>query len=169
MTISRKKIKVTVSVRFCPAYDCRRSGHSNPRSLEISLLSPPDLPSNIRPREVKEWRRQHSPTSSKIEPALGDTPALFLSGERDQADLRTPRKDWHCDTSPAAPVVTSLSSFLTATRQLDTPGLAARQLSVLNDFAARTAGLAGFAEFHRNYAGWARGMDYLAKREQHSA
>ena len=66
-------------------------------------------------------------------------------------------------------VVTSLSSFLTATRQLDIPGLAARQLAVLNDFAARTAEQAEFAEFHRSYAGWAREMEYLAKRERHSA
>ncbi len=62
-------------------------------------------------------------------------------------------------------VVTSLSSFLTATRQLDVPGLAARQLGVLNDFAAKTAGQSDLAEFHRNYAGWAREMEYLAKRE----
>lgn len=65
-------------------------------------------------------------------------------------------------------VVTSLSSFLTATRQLDIPGLAARQLSVFNDFAARTAASAELAEFHRNYTGWAREMEYLAKRERHS-
>jgi Fe-S-cluster containining protein len=65
--------------------------------------------------------------------------------------------------------ITSLSSFLTATRQLDIPGLAARQCSVLNEFAARTAGQAELAEFHRNYAGWAREMEYLAKRAQHPA
>jgi hypothetical protein len=61
-------------------------------------------------------------------------------------------------------VVASLSSFLTATRQLDIPGLAARQQAVLSDFAARTAGQAELAEFHSNYAGWAREMEYLAKR-----
>jgi Fe-S-cluster containining protein len=62
-------------------------------------------------------------------------------------------------------VLTSLSSFLTATRQLDIPGLAARQCAVLNDFAVRTAGCAELAEFHQNYAGWAREMAYLAQRE----
>jgi Fe-S-cluster containining protein len=60
-------------------------------------------------------------------------------------------------------VVTSLSSFLTATRQSDVAALAARQWAVLKDFAARTAGQAGLAEFHRNYAGWAREMEYLSR------
>lgn len=61
-------------------------------------------------------------------------------------------------------VATSLSSFLTATRQLDVPGLAARQHAVLAGYAAKTAGVAALAEFHRNYAGWATEMHYLATR-----
>jgi Fe-S-cluster containining protein len=65
-------------------------------------------------------------------------------------------------------VVTSLSSYLTATRQLDIPGFAATQLSVLKDFAAKTAGHADLAEFHRNYAGWAKEMEYLAERGSRS-
>ena len=60
-------------------------------------------------------------------------------------------------------VVTSLSSFLTATRQGDVAELAARQGAVLKEFAARTAGQAQLAEFHRNYSGWAREMDYLSQ------
>jgi Fe-S-cluster containining protein len=66
-------------------------------------------------------------------------------------------------------VVTSLSSFLTAIRQLDIPGLAAQQCAVLKDFAARTAGQAELAQFHRNYAGWAIEMEYLAQRARHPA
>ncbi len=63
-------------------------------------------------------------------------------------------------------VLTSLSSFLTATRQLDIPGLAAGQYSVLNEFAAKTAERADLAEYHRNYAGWAKEMRYLMQRER---
>ncbi len=66
-------------------------------------------------------------------------------------------------------VVTSLSSFLTATRQLDIPGLAASQCAVLSEFAAKTAAEPDLAEYHRNYAGWAREMAYLAKRGQNPA
>ena len=69
----------------------------------------------------------------------------------------------------AGNVVTSLSSFLTATRQLDIPGLAERQHTVLSEFAAKTAERADLAEYHRNYAGWAREMGYLAKRGQNPA
>ncbi|MCX7139651.1 MAG: YkgJ family cysteine cluster protein [Proteobacteria bacterium] len=65
--------------------------------------------------------------------------------------------------------VTSLSSFLTATRQRDVSALASRQLAVLNEFAARTAGRAELAEYHKHYAGWAKEMDYLSKREQKPA
>jgi len=66
-------------------------------------------------------------------------------------------------------LLTSLSSFLTATRQLDIPGLAARQCAVLTEFAARTAGQADLAEYHRNYAGWAKEMAYLSERGQRPA
>jgi Fe-S-cluster containining protein len=63
----------------------------------------------------------------------------------------------------AGHVVTSLSSFFTATRHPDARALAAQQLPVLLDHAARTAGRQALAEFHRNYAGWAKEMAYLAK------
>lgn len=68
-----------------------------------------------------------------------------------------------------ATVVTSLSSFLTATRQSDTALLAAQQFAVLSEFALRTAGQAQLAEFHRNYSGWAREMEYLSKRAEQPA
>jgi Fe-S-cluster containining protein len=64
----------------------------------------------------------------------------------------------------AGHVVTSLSSFFTATRHPDAAALASQQLPVLQDHAARTAGQPALAEFHRNYAGWAKEMGYLAKR-----
>lgn len=138
--------------------------------------------------------------------------------EQDQADLLTPRKEWRCDTSAAAPVVyhnkgivertdfdrergelleqaatmgayadyvlkympwiidslgaiaqkpgghliTSLSSFFTAIRQFDAVALAAQQLPVLKEYAARTSGIPELLEYQRNYAGWAREMEYLA-------
>lgn len=63
-----------------------------------------------------------------------------------------------------ASVFTSLSSFLTATRRADAAELARRQLPVLTDHAARTAGDPALAEHHRNYAGWAREMEHLASR-----
>jgi Fe-S-cluster containining protein len=63
----------------------------------------------------------------------------------------------------AGHVVAGLSSFFTATRHPDAGALAARQLPVLEDYAARTAGQPALVEFHRNYAGWAKEMAYLAK------
>jgi Fe-S-cluster containining protein len=59
-------------------------------------------------------------------------------------------------------VITSLSSFLTATPHLDRPTLAAQQLPLLKDYAAKTAAVPELAEYGRNYAGWAREMEYLA-------
>ena len=67
-------------------------------------------------------------------------------------------------TAQGGNVVTSVSSFLTATRQRDVAGFAASQCAVLNDFAARTAEQADLVEYHRNYSGWAKEMDYLSKR-----
>lgn len=67
-------------------------------------------------------------------------------------------------TRPDGSVVTSLSSFLTATRQPDAAQLAVRQLPVLKAFAEKTEAVAELAEYHRNYAGWAKEMEYLASR-----
>ncbi|MEQ1530975.1 MAG: YkgJ family cysteine cluster protein [Methylococcales bacterium] len=64
----------------------------------------------------------------------------------------------------AGQVVTSLSSFLPATRNADAKHLAAQQLPVLNDYADKTAGQRELADFHRNYTSWAKEMAYLAKR-----
>lgn len=64
---------------------------------------------------------------------------------------------------PGGNVITSLSSFLTAIRQFDVATLAAQQLPVLKDYAARTSGDPELLEYQRNYNGWAREMEYLAK------
>lgn len=64
---------------------------------------------------------------------------------------------------PGNNVVTSLSSFFTAIRKFDTMALAAQQLPVLKDYAARTTGAPELIAYHRNYSGWAREMDYLAR------
>lgn len=61
-------------------------------------------------------------------------------------------------------VVTSLSSFLTATRRPDAAALAARQEPVLAGFAERTAGMAEHAEYHRNYTAWAKEMASIVRR-----
>jgi Fe-S-cluster containining protein len=63
---------------------------------------------------------------------------------------------------PGNGVVTSLSSFLTAVPELDAEDWARRQLPLLEDLAAKTAGVPELAEYHRNYAGWAKEMTYLA-------
>ena len=63
-------------------------------------------------------------------------------------------------------VVSSVSSFLTATRQGEVAAFAAQQRAVLHDFASKTAAQPELAEFHRNYAGWAKEMDYLCQRGQ---
>ncbi|MEI6415519.1 MAG: YkgJ family cysteine cluster protein [Pseudomonadota bacterium] len=64
---------------------------------------------------------------------------------------------------PDGNVITSLSSFFTATRQSDTAALAARQSSVLKEYATKTAGVPELVEYHRNYSGWAIEMDYLGR------
>ena len=63
----------------------------------------------------------------------------------------------------AAHVVTSLSSFLTATRNADAQKLAMLQAPLLSDYAARSAGNAQLREFHKNYSNWAKEMEYLAR------
>ena len=68
-------------------------------------------------------------------------------------------------------LITSLSSFLTAIRQFDTTTLAAQQLLVLRDYERKTVDAPDLIEYHRNYAGWAKEMEYLAgaKREATAA
>jgi Fe-S-cluster containining protein len=141
--------------------------------------------------------------------------------EQYQAELLTPRKDWACDVSTAAPivfegktivsrtdfdhekqellhqvpvirtyanymlkyspllvnglakattqkvggqVVTSLSSFLTATRNPNSKEIARQQLPLLNEYMKTTAQKPELAEFHKNYANWAKEMDFLSSR-----
>jgi Fe-S-cluster containining protein len=67
-------------------------------------------------------------------------------------------------TSQTANVVTSVSSFLTAIKQMDARPLAVQQLVVLNDFAATTAQRPELADYHQNYVGWSKEMNYLATR-----
>lgn len=67
-------------------------------------------------------------------------------------------------TRPGGNVVTSLSSFFTATRQPNAAQLAAQQLPVLRVFAEKTAAVAELADYHRNYVGWAKEMEFLASR-----
>ena len=59
-------------------------------------------------------------------------------------------------------VVTSLSSFLAAIKSIDAAALAAQQLPVLRQYAALTATAPDLLDYHRNYAGWAMEMEYLA-------
>jgi hypothetical protein len=61
-------------------------------------------------------------------------------------------------------VITSLSSFLTATRNTQAQKIAQQQLAVLNDFAQKTAANPKLSEYHKNYVNWAKEMHYLAKR-----
>ncbi len=62
-------------------------------------------------------------------------------------------------------LVTSLSSFLTATRRADAGALAAAQAPLFHALADRTRDDPVLAEYHRNYSGWAKEMDSLVRRE----
>ena len=62
-----------------------------------------------------------------------------------------------------AHVVTSLSSFLTATRNADAHHLAELQVPLLNNYAAKTADNTQLLDFHVNYSNWAKEMLYLAQ------
>ena len=64
----------------------------------------------------------------------------------------------------AGHVVTSLSSFLTATKNPDARQIARLQLPILTDYAAKTAGDGQLADFHKNYLNWSKEMAYLAQR-----
>ena len=60
-------------------------------------------------------------------------------------------------------VVTSLSSFLTATRNPDSRTVARLQQPVLAAYLEKTAGQPEFREFHDQYGAWLEEMDYLAR------
>lgn len=60
-------------------------------------------------------------------------------------------------------VVTSLSSFLTATQNTDARNIAQQQLPILKTYAEQTAGDPKLAFFHNNYVNWSKEMAYLAK------
>ncbi|MEK6793592.1 MAG: YkgJ family cysteine cluster protein [Spirochaetota bacterium] len=60
--------------------------------------------------------------------------------------------------------VTSLASFLTATREPNASDIARRQMPVLAAFAERTAGNGRLKEFHAYYTNGEKEMGYLAKR-----
>ncbi|PWC31996.1 YkgJ family cysteine cluster protein [Azospirillum sp. TSO22-1] len=64
----------------------------------------------------------------------------------------------------AGGVVTSLSSFLTATRRPDAAALAAGQQPVLAAFAERTSGDPALADYHRNYVAWGKEMASIARQ-----
>lgn len=66
----------------------------------------------------------------------------------------------------AGQVVTSLSSFLTATRNPDAKHIALQQLPVLNQFIEKTARQPMLADYHRDYSNWAKEMGYLARHTQ---
>ncbi len=86
---------------------------------------------------------------------------------RQYADYMFKYSPWIIDSlatlKPDGSLITSLSSFLTAIKHLDAKRIASEQLPLFQDFAARTATLPELLEYHRNYAGWAKEMDYLAK------
>lgn len=66
----------------------------------------------------------------------------------------------------AGNVVTSLSSFLTATKNANAQHIAQQQLPILNNYVEKTAGDANLAEFHKNYLNWSKEMAYLSQRPQ---
>lgn len=60
-------------------------------------------------------------------------------------------------------VVTSLSSFLTATRNPDSQTVARQQQPVLAAYLEKTAGRPEFRGFHAQYGAWLEEMDYLLR------
>ncbi len=60
-------------------------------------------------------------------------------------------------------VVTSLSSFLTATKSPHAKEIAQQQLPILHEYAAKTAEDIKWSDFHKNYVIWAKEMSYLAR------
>lgn len=70
---------------------------------------------------------------------------------------------------PDATLITSLSSFLTAHRQLDARAIATHQLAVLNRLAAQVIERPDWQDYHSQYTAWAREMDYLAQHTDDNA
>jgi len=60
-------------------------------------------------------------------------------------------------------IVTSLSSFLTATRNPDARNVAQLQQPVLAAYLEKTAGVPAFHAFHSQYGAWLEEMNYLAR------
>ncbi|HEY0835290.1 MAG TPA: YkgJ family cysteine cluster protein [Azospirillum sp.] len=90
---------------------------------------------------------------------------------RAYADYAQKYMPWIADRLAAAAakpaggiLVTSLSSFLTATRRPDAAALAAAQAPLFHDLAERTRDDPALAEFHHNYSAWAKEMDSLVRR-----
>lgn len=67
----------------------------------------------------------------------------------------------------AGHVVTSLSSFLTATKNADARHIAQLQFPILNDYAAKTAGDPQLTDFYKNYLNWSKEMRWLQETGQH--
>lgn len=61
-------------------------------------------------------------------------------------------------------IITSLSSFLTATRPAEAQLIAEKQLSVLRQFMAQTQEKKDLAEYHQRYFCWEKEMNFLANR-----
>jgi hypothetical protein len=66
----------------------------------------------------------------------------------------------------AGHVVTSLSSFLTATKSADAKQIAQLQLPILKTYVEKTAGLTQLADFYKNYLNWSKEMAYLSQRQE---
>lgn len=62
-------------------------------------------------------------------------------------------------------MVTSLSSFLTATRRPDAAMIAAAQAPLYRAMAERTKDDPALRDYHGHYSGWAKEMDGLARRK----
>ncbi|HCI53733.1 MAG TPA: zinc/iron-chelating domain-containing protein [Gallionella sp.] len=89
---------------------------------------------------------------------------------RQYADYMFKYSPWMVDSlnalasTPDGTLLTSLSSFLTAIKHLDSRSIAAQQLPVFMAFADKTKGTPELAEYHKHYTGWAKEMNYLANR-----
>jgi Fe-S-cluster containining protein len=89
---------------------------------------------------------------------------------RQYADYMFKYSPWILDqlnalaSNPNGHVITSLSSFLTAIKHLDSQRIATQQLPVLTNFSELTSAQAELTDYHRNYAGWAKEMAYLSTR-----
>ncbi len=62
-----------------------------------------------------------------------------------------------------AQVITSLSSFLTATRNPDAKEIAQKQVLVLTKYIEKTGSDPKLSDFHKNYVNWQKEMMYLAR------